>query len=108
MKTPLPVNAALAWSTLGLQWIEMMAASAAVISHRTARRNTPAQWYGMGSEKVQAGLESAQAMSRHMAAFPTHDPLAMWNAWARVLSSGVTPFHSRTMRNARAGRRRRR
>lgn len=107
MKAKLPVNAAMAWSTLGLSWLEMMAASAHVISHRTSRNNTPAQWYGMGTEKVMASLESSQAMARKMARLPTHDPLAMWNAWARLLSTGMRPYHSRAVSNARSSRKRR-
>ena len=104
---PLPVNAALAWSHLGLQWLEMMGASGHVIGRRTRRRNTPAQLFEMGNEKVQAAVESSHAMSRQMIGFPTGGPLAMWNAWARVLASGVAPYHSRATRNARTLRRKR-
>ena len=103
---PLPVNAARVWSDLGLQWMEMMAASGQVISRRTRRRNTPAQLFEMGNEKVQAAIESSHAMSRQMMGFPTGNALAMWNAWARVLGSGIAPYHSRAVRNARASRRR--
>jgi len=102
--THLPVNAAFAWTNLGLRWIEMMAASGQVVSRRTRRRNSPAQLFEMGNEKAQAAIESSHAMARHMIGFPTRDALAMWNAWARVLSSGVAPYHSRAVRNARAGR----
>ena len=105
MKTTLPVNAAIAWSTLGFKWLEMMSASGQVIARRSRRNNTPAQLFGMGSEKVQAALESSHAMSRHMARFPTADPMAMWNAWARVMASGMAPYRSRAVRNAKAGRR---
>ena len=101
---PLPVNAALAWSHLGLQWIEMMQASGQVISRRTRRRNTPAEVFEMGNEKVQAAVESSHAMARRMMGFPTGSTLAMWNAWARVLGSGVAPYHSRATRNARRRR----
>jgi hypothetical protein len=104
--TPLPVNAAYAWTHLGLQWIEMMAASGQVVSRRTRRRNSPAQVFEMGNEKAQAAIESSHAMARQMIGFPTRDALAMWNAWARVLSSGVAPYHSRAVRNARTSRRR--
>lgn len=103
---PLPVNAALAWSNLGMQWLEMMAASGQVISRRTRRRNTPAQLFTMGNEKVQAAVQSTGAMSRQLINFPTGGPLAMWDAWARVLASGVAPYHSRAVRNARTRRRR--
>ena len=107
MKTPLPVYAALAWGTLGMKWIEMMSASGQVIARRTSRNNTPAQWAAMGSEKVAAAIESSSAMTRQMADFPSHDPMAIWHAWARVLSSGVAPFHARAVRNARTRRKRR-
>ena len=99
------MTAMLAWNTLGLNWLEMMSASGQVIARRSRRNNTPAQLFGMASEKVQAALESSQAMSRHMARFPTSDPLAMWNAWARVMASGMAPYRSRAVRNAGSGRR---
>ena len=60
----------------------------------------------MGSEKVQAAVESSHRMTRQMMMLPSSDPMAMWNAWARVVGSGVAPFHARAVRNARAGRRR--
>ena len=60
---PLPVSAAFAWSNLGLQWMEMMAASSHVIAHRTSRNNTPAQLFHMGNEKVLASIEAASAMA---------------------------------------------
>lgn len=108
MMTPPPVNAFLAWQSLGLQWLEMMAASGQVFSRRARRDNTPAQWIAMGGEKMLASLESSQAMARRMAVFPTGSALSMWDAWARVLASGVAPYRTRALRNARAGRRRRR
>ncbi len=95
------MTAMLAWNTLGLNWLQMMSASGQVMARRSRRRNTPAQLFGMASEKVQAALESSQAMSRHMARFPTADPLAMWNAWARLMASGMAPYRSRAVRNAR-------
>jgi hypothetical protein len=103
MKTAPPFSAALAWSSLGLQWMEMMAASSHVIARRTKRQPTPAQLYRMGSEKVEAALASGNAMTRQMMGFPMHDPMAMWGAWARVLSSGVAPYRTRAVRNARGG-----
>ena len=106
MKTPLPIAATLAWASLGLGWMEMMAASSQVIARRTRRSPTPIQWMRMGSEKAEAALASGSAMSRAMVSFPFHDPMAMWGAWARVLSSGMTPYHSRAVRNARVRRRR--
>jgi hypothetical protein len=100
----LPLNAAFAWGTLGLKWIEMMAASGEVVSRRTRRRNTPAQLFEMGNEKVQAAVESSHAMARQMMTFPTGSALAAWGAWARVLGSGIAPYHSRATRNAGARR----
>lgn len=96
----------MSWGMLGLHWMEMMSASAEVIAHRTSRHNTPAQWLAMGTEKAVAGLASSSAMARQIARFPTHDPLAMSNAWARLLLSGVAPYRTRAVRNAKARRRR--
>jgi hypothetical protein len=101
VKTALPVHAALAWSSLGLQWMEMMAASGHVIARRTRSNPTPAQWFHMGSEKVEAAVASGNAMTRALMGFPMHDPMAMWGAWARVLASGVAPYRARAVRNAR-------
>ena len=106
MKTALPLTAALAWTSLGLQWMEMMAASGQVIARRTRRTPTAAQWYRMGSEKVEAAVASGNAMTRQMIGFPLHDPMAMWGAWARVLGSGVAPYRARAVRNARSTARR--
>jgi len=105
LKTTTPVNAALAWSALGLKWLEMMSASGQVIARRSRRKPSYSQLYGMGSEKVEAMLASSNAMTRQMITFPAGDPLAMWHAWARVLGSGMQPFHSRAVRNARPRRR---
>jgi hypothetical protein len=102
----LPITATLAWVQLGLQWMEMMAASGQVIAHRTRRKPTALQWWRMGAEKAEAAFASGRAISRHMAQFPTHDPFAMWHAWAQMLSSGMAPFHLRATRNARLRRRR--
>lgn len=105
MKTPSPVSATLAWSDLGLQWLEMMAASGQVIAHRARRGNSPVQLYGMATEKVQAAIESSNAMTRQMIGFPAGGALEMWQAWARVLRSGMAPYHARATSNARASRR---
>ena len=105
MKTALPVAASLEWTRLGLQWMEMMAASSRVIERRTRRAPTPTQWMRMGNEKVEAALASGSAMSRHMADFPVTDAMAMWHAWARMLASGMAPYHARATRNARTRRR---
>lgn len=100
-----PLAASLAWTSLGLQWMEMMAASSQVIARRTSRKPTASQWMHMGSEKGRAALASGGAMAGKMATLPLHDPMAMWAAWARVLSSGVAPYRSRAVRNARRRRR---
>jgi hypothetical protein len=98
------VNAALAWSSLGLRWMEMMSASSQVIARRTRRTPTPTQLMRMSSEKAEAALASSNAMARAMVGFPLQDPVAMWSAWARVLSSGMTPYRTRAVRNARRRR----
>ena len=89
-----------------MKWMEMLAASGQVVARRTSRANTPAQLFGMGSEKVEAAIESSNAMTRQMIGFPSGNAFAIWDAWARVLTSGVAPYHARAVRNARAGRRR--
>src|SRR5690349_8393989 len=101
MRMATPFEAALAWSTLSFKWMEMMTASGAVIAHRTRRRNTPAQLFTMGSEKAEAMLESYDAMVRHLLAAQPTNVFDAWHAWARMLSSGMAPFHSRAMRNSR-------
>jgi hypothetical protein len=98
---PTPAAVTLAWTSLGLQWMEMMTASSHVIARRTRSNPTPAQWVRMGSEKAEAALASGNAMARAMVGFPLHDPMAIWGAWARVLASGMTPYRSRALRNAR-------
>lgn len=101
MRTPSPLDAVLAWSTLGLKWTEMMAASGQVIAHRARRRNTPVQLFTMGSEKVEAIVESSNAIARHIMTAPPANALAAWEAWARLLTNGIAPFHARATRNAR-------
>jgi hypothetical protein len=103
-RTPTPFDAALAWSTLGIQWMEMMAASSQVIARRSRRLNTPAQLFTMGSEKVEAMVESSNAIARHIMAPPPSSALAACEAWARLLASGMAPFHTRATRNARRRR----
>jgi hypothetical protein len=106
VKKTTPFDAALAWNRLGLRWLEMMAASAEVIAHRSRRANTPAQLYTMGSEKVEALVASSNAIARHMlASSAPASAAAAWEAWARLLASGMTPFHARATRNARRRRR---
>ena len=99
-------NPLFAWQSLGLSMAETMLASSKVISHRTQRQNNAAQLFEMGSEKVQAALESSHAMSRHLMAMSS-DPLALWAAWPRMLASGLRPYKSRAKRNARSVRARR-
>lgn len=99
------LNPLFAWQMLGLRMAETLVASSHVISHRTGRNNTAAQLFEMGSEKVQAALESSHAVSRHWMALSGRDPLAVWSAWPQMLSSGFAPFHARATRNARRIRR---
>jgi hypothetical protein len=100
------LDAAFAWQKLGWQWLEMMAASGQVIAHRSRRANTPAQLFTMGSEKVEALVASSNAMTRQMlASSPPASAAAAWGAWARLLTSGMTPFHARARRNASRRRR---
>ena len=99
----LPSDPFMAWAHVGLQAMEMFAASASVIQRRTQRRNTPAQLFEMGNEKFQAAMESSHAMARHWLATPAAaSPLQ----WALLASAAVAPFHARAVRNARRMRRR--
>jgi hypothetical protein len=100
----LPADPFLAWARVGLQAIEMLAASAHVIQHRTRRRNTPAQLLEMGNEKVQAAIESAHAMARH-SLIPVDYASATYQ-WAALAAAAVAPFHKRAVSNARRMRRR--
>lgn len=86
-----PLAAALAWTTLGLRWMETMAASGQVIVRRTRREPTAAQWGAWGNEKARAAFDSGNAM---------------WGAWARMLTAGLAPYRARAVRNARRLRRR--
>ena len=106
MINPHAANAAHSWMSLGLGWMEMMAASGQVVARRTRRGPTPVQWMRMGSEKAEAAFASGNAMTRAMVGFPLHDPIAIWGAWARVLSSGMAPYRARAVGNARSRRRR--
>jgi hypothetical protein len=91
-----------AWLTLGTQWAETMAASAQVIARRTSRTNTPAQWLAMGSEKLEAAVESSNAMALRMLTLPVANPAAMWVAYARILTTGLHPYRQRALSNARS------
>jgi hypothetical protein len=96
-----PLDPCFAWGALGLETLEMLAASARVIHHRTSRRNSPAQLFAMGNEKVEAGIEASHAMTRHLLAMRDLGGLALWNQWASLLASGMKPFHARALSNAR-------
>ena len=91
-----------AWNTLGLRWLEMMNASSQVFAHRTGRNNTPEQLFHIGNEKVQAGVESSLAMAKHLQRFPVGNGLQAWDAWMRLMASGMAPYHRRATRNARS------
>ncbi len=93
-----------AWQMLGVRVAETLVASSHVISHRTQRRNSPAQMFEMGNEKVQAAMESSHALARQWMALSGRDPMAIWAAWPKVLASGLAPFHARVKKNARRAR----
>ncbi|MGZ5036688.1 MAG: hypothetical protein ACXWBQ_14220 [Usitatibacter sp.] len=101
----LPADAFLAWMQVGMRTLEMLAASARVIHHRTHRRNTPAQLFEMGNEKVQAAIESSHAMARHWLSVDAGAG-GPFNHWAALVASAVEPFHARALGNARRMRRR--
>lgn len=101
-----PLDPFFAWGNLALQAAEMMTASAHVIHHRTSRNNSPAQLFEMVNEKVQAAVESSHAMARHwltMQGRAGADPLEQW---ARLFTTGLTPYHARAVRNSRRAARR--
>ena len=100
------MRAALAWNALGLQWMQMMAASGQAIARRTQRAQSPAQVLAMGGEKLSAAVESSASMARHAMLLPWSSAPAMWGAWARLLTAGMTPYRVRAVRNARPSRRR--
>jgi hypothetical protein len=91
----------LAWGQLGLQAMEMLAASARVIHHRTNRRNSPAQIFTMGSEKLEAAVESSHAMARHWLAMQGRGAVDPWNHMPWLLASAMRPFRTRALSNAR-------
>jgi len=97
----MPVDPFLAWGHLGLQAMEMLAASARVIQHRTSRRNSPAQIFTMGCEKVEAAVEASHAMARHWLALQSRGPVDPWTQWPWLLASGMRPFRTRALSNAR-------
>ena len=99
-----PLSAALAWSTLGYRWIEMMSASTQVIARRTRRNPTAAQWVHMGTEKARAAALSNTAMASRLVRLPVSDPMAMWNAWLGVLAAGMAPYRAKAVSNARRRR----
>ena len=105
-RSRIPPNPLFAWGSLALQAAETLAASARVIHHRTHRKNSPAQLFEMGNEKVQAAIESSHSMARQWLAMGGTPGPALWNQWAVLLSSGLTPFHARALSNARRAARR--
>ena len=88
----------LGWGLLSLKTLEMMAASAGVIHHRTNRKNNPAQLFQMGNEKVQAAIEASHAMTRQWIRMGAQPGPAQW---AALFGSGLKPYHSRALKNAR-------
>lgn len=107
MRVPPITSAALAWTALGMQWMQMMAASGQAILGRASRTHTAPELFAMGSEKMFAAMESWNAMALRAFMLPGASSPALLGAWARLLSSGVTPYRVRAVRNARAGGRRR-
>ena len=81
--------------------MEMLAASARVIHHRTNRHNSPAQLFTMGSEKMEAALEASHAMTRHWLALQNRGNVDLWTHWPWLLASGMRPFRTRALSNAR-------
>jgi hypothetical protein len=101
-KAPIsPLDPYLAWGYLGVQAMEMLAASARVIHHRTQRRNSPAQLFTMGSEKLEAALEASHAMTRHWLALQDLGAIGLWSQWPGLVSAGMRPFRKRALSNAR-------
>jgi hypothetical protein len=95
------LNPCAAWSQLALGTAQMLAASASVIAHRTSRPASAVDLYGMGSEKMEAGLRSSHAMMRELAAMRPTTPAELWSAYARVLSRGLAPVRARALSNAK-------
>ena len=81
--------------------MERFAASARVIQHRTSRRNSSVQLFTMGSEKVEAALEASHAMTRHWLAMQGRGAVVPWTQWPLLLASGMRPFRTRALSNAR-------
>lgn len=79
----------------------MLAASARVIHHRTNRRNSLAQLFTMGSEKVEAALAASHAMTRQWLALRDKGAYDMWAHWPVMMSAGMRPFRTRALSNAR-------
>jgi hypothetical protein len=98
------MNAYTAWSTLAFRWMETVAASGQVIAHRTARANTPLQLFEMVHEKAAAGLESSRAVASHLPRIASASGPGMLDAWVRLMSSSLAPYHARVVKNARRSR----
>jgi hypothetical protein len=80
------------WSDLAMKSLEMMLASAQVIGHRTGRMALAAhaptardqrEIVLMGQEKIEAGAQSAQAMTAHM--------MAMSQPWGALALGHIRP-----------------
>ena len=99
------MNAYMAWNTLGLRWMETLAASGRVIAHRSARANTPLQLFEMVEEKASAGLEASRALAYHLPRLAAASGPAMLNEWTRLMSRSLAPYHARAVRNAKRSRR---
>lgn len=90
-----------AWHRLGLDWIEMMSASQAIITRRVAQRPTPQRIHTMASEKAVAAVESSAAMTRQLLRPPPATLQGAWLAWMSLLSAGMAPYVARTKANSR-------
>jgi len=94
------------WTDIMLKSGEMMAASAQVIAHRTGRLASAAtppskrdrrEFALMGQEKMDATLESAQAVGRRLLAT---DPLLAVRAGRHLFSVGAAMLSLASSRNA--------
>lgn len=92
-------NPLLVWIDLAQKTTEMMLASAQVITHRTDRMAvagpTPNahdmhEFNLMGQEKMEAAVESSQAMSMHL----VQTNLDLWNAMLTQMQAGVMAMMS--------------
>jgi hypothetical protein len=96
-----PLDPYLVWGYLGVQAMEMLAASARVIHHRANRRNSPAQLFTMGSEKLEAAVEASHAITRQWLALQNKGAYDVWAHLPALMSAGMRPFRARALSNAR-------